>query len=84
MQENFSGSPFTNGLAVTPADSTNIGSNDYGYVLYIGTAGDLVVETIGGQDLTYANVAVGWFPVRVRKVKEATTADDIVAHFYGV
>lgn len=48
-------------------------------ILYVGTAGDVVVDTEGGETVTMANVA-GWMPVRVTKVyNSGTTASDITA-----
>lgn len=62
--------------AVTKSDVTDL----QGAALYIGTGGDLVVESENGNEVTFANVPDGSFmPVRVSKVKAATTASDIVA-----
>lgn len=55
------------------------GSN-YGCVLYVGTAGDVVVETIGGDIVTFSNVNSGQFlPIQVDKVLTSTTASNILA-----
>lgn len=56
------------------------GNNHQGCVLYIGTGGDLEVQTTGGDIVTLANVVSGQFiPVNVMKVRTATTAADILA-----
>jgi len=49
-------------------------------VLFIGTAGDVVVEDVGGNTNTYANIGDARdFSYQVKKVKTATTASDILA-----
>ena len=80
-------------LVVTPSDTNDIlnpGGNAavtpqspraLGCVLYVGTAGDLKVETIGGDVVTFTGVLAGSFiPVQVRKVYSTdTTAQNILA-----
>ncbi len=53
--------------AVTPHDSTNLAQEG---ILYIGGAGSaaLKVTTALGQDVAFAGVTVGWFPIRVKRV----------------
>lgn len=54
--------------------------NDLGCVLYIGTGGTLDVQTVGGDDVTFASVPSGtFFPVQVRKVYATSTASNIIA-----
>lgn len=70
--------------AVTPSDTADIlrdQENDCsGPTLYVGTGGSLVVITIAGDEVTFANVPDGTFiPVMVKRVKAATTATDILA-----
>lgn len=56
------------------------GNNHQGCVLYVGTGGDLEVETTGGDIVTLLNVSSGQFiPVNVMKVRTGTTAADILA-----
>lgn len=73
---------------VTKSDTVNIpdpaGGVNNGCVLYVGTAGTggvLRVLTIGGDDVTFKNVASGTFiPVQVLRVFSSTTsATDIIA-----
>lgn len=53
---------------------------NYGSVLYVGTAGDVTVETIGGDIVTFSNVNAGQFlPIQVDKVLTSTTASNILA-----
>ena len=80
-------------VAVTPSDTLDIlnpggdaavtpqSPRPLGCVLYVGGAGDLVVETIGGDVVTFAGVLAGSFiPVQVRKVlSTGTTATNILA-----
>jgi len=48
-------------------------------VLFVGTGGDVAVRTIGGNEVTFKNVADGSILyVMVDKVMEATTAEDII------
>ena len=55
--------------------------NQEGAVLYIGTAGNLKVTTVGGDDITFQGVNTGaFFPVNVVKVwATGTSADNIIA-----
>lgn len=56
------------------------GNNHQGCVLYIGGSGDLEVETVGGDIVTFVGVTAGQFiPVNVMKVRTGTTALDILA-----
>jgi|21_taG_2_1085346.scaffolds.fasta_scaffold31709_4 hypothetical protein len=52
-----------------------------GAVLYVGTGGNVAIETIGGDSVTLTGVISGSFlPVMVSKVKSTgTTASDIIA-----
>ena len=64
-------------VAVTKSDSTILEGNP---ILYVGVTGDLaVVPAVGSAVVTFKNVAVGWFPVQVKKVMAATTASEIIA-----
>tara|TARA_R110000803_G_scaffold54799_2_gene111588 strand:- start:868 stop:1371 length:504 start_codon:yes stop_codon:yes gene_type:complete len=60
---------------------TNYQDANNGCVLYIGTAGDLTVDTIAGsENVLFKSVPVGFFPVQVKKVySTGTVAKDIVA-----
>lgn len=71
-------------LAVTPSNTVNIlppgNGTELGCVLYVGKTGDLVVETVGGDTVTFKAVPAGMFvPVQVIKVLTTSTAEDIVA-----
>ncbi len=51
-----------------------------GYSLFVGTGGNLILETVNGQEVTLKNVANNsYVPLQVAKVKSGTTALDIVA-----
>ncbi len=62
---------------VIPADGTVIPETNY---LYVGVTGN-IVATCNGVDITFANVAVGYHPIRCTKVKAATTATNILAAY---
>lgn len=63
--------------SVTPSDVTDLN----GAALYIGTGGDVAVESENGNQVTFQNVDDGsWMPIRVNKVlATGTTATGIVA-----
>jgi hypothetical protein len=71
--------------SVTPSDTTNIpdiaGGSNNGCVLFVGTAGNLRVQTVGGDDITFNNINTGAFlPVQVVRVyATGTTAGNIIA-----
>ena len=74
--------------AVTPSDTDKVpsvatadGSGNRGNVLFVGSGGDLAVETVGGDQVTFKNINDGSFiPVHVIKVlATGTTASDIIA-----
>lgn len=71
--------------SVTPSNTTNIpsitGGTNNGCVLYVGGYGDLTVDTVGGDTVTFVGVNGGtFFPVQVTRVyATGTTAVDIIA-----
>jgi hypothetical protein len=69
--------------AVTPSNNDILppnGGQEVGCVLYVGTGGDLDVQTVGGDDVTFTGVPSGtFFPVQVRKVYATSVASDIIA-----
>jgi len=72
-------SPVVHGTLVTPNDS-----NDLGYpvrAIYVGGAGNAQVTLAGDSNpVTFTNLAVGWHPMRVRRVwATLTTATNILA-----
>ena len=78
--------PYQNAVAVTTSDTVNIAppatldANEPARALYIGTTGNLVVITAGGDTVTFNAVPVGILPVSVTRVKAtSTTASNIVA-----
>ncbi len=71
------GEPAKFGFTVTASDEMIL--TDLCRALYIGTGGTLVVEMFNGTTLSFLNVPAGQFmPIRVRKVKSATTASGII------
>lgn len=70
--------PSTNLLE--PPSSQLSGSQYAAATLYVGGSGDLSVQTEGGQTVTFVNVPIGFFPVKVVKVfLLGTSATNIVA-----
>ena len=71
--------------SVTPSDTANIpsvsGGTNNGCVLYIGGAGNVKVETVGGDEVTFVGINTGTFlPVQVVKVfATGTSATNILA-----
>ena len=69
-------------IGFAPGDDYIIyaGNNHQGCVLYIGSGGDLEVQTVGNDNVTFFNVVSGQFiPVNIMKVRAGTTASDIIA-----
>ena len=66
-------------VAVTPNDSSDL--TNAGAVLYIGVGGDVKVDTVSGDAVTFKNMADGAIlAVQVKKVyATGTSATDIVA-----
>jgi hypothetical protein len=73
-------SPAENAVAVTPHNSTDLAVASR--ALYIGGAGNISVETVGGQSaVVFAGISAGTIlPIRVTRVNStSTTATSIVA-----
>jgi hypothetical protein len=72
-------SPATRAVPVTPSDTVLL--DPVPRSLYVGGAGSLVVDTIGGDtSVTFLAVTSGTLlPLRVTRVYAATSATDIVA-----
>lgn len=71
--------PASNAFAVTPADGSNL--THAARALFVGGAGDIKVDTLGGDTVTFTGVLAGSIlPVRILKVyATGTTATNIVA-----
>lgn len=73
-------SPITGAAAVTPNDSTDLAETTVS--LYVGTAGTLKVTFEDDSTATYAAIAAGRHPLRVKRVwATGTSASNIVAEF---
>lgn len=69
-------SPAEGGFSITPSDDDLETATR---AIYVGGLGDLVIETISGDTITFANVPPGSIiPIRCKKVKAASTAENIV------
>jgi len=71
--------PASNAFAVTPNDSTDL--THAARALFVGGAGNVKVDTLGGDTVTFTGVLAGFvLPVRVLRVySTGTTATNIVA-----
>jgi hypothetical protein len=69
--------PAQRAFVVTPADA-DFADSLQARALYVGVTGDVRVTTVGGDDVTFTNVPVGFFPVSVKRVwSTGTTASGI-------
>ena len=68
----FPTEPAKNAAAVTPNDSTDL--TNVARALYIGVAGDVKVDTLGGDTVTLTAVPVGILPISVTRVYATGTA----------
>lgn len=70
--------PSTDLVAITPSDSTVFSPQLR--QIYVGSVGNVVVETVSGTTITFNAVPAGSFigPFFVSKVKAATTAGNLV------
>lgn len=68
----------TDGVAVTPSDSTVLTTTR---AIFVGGAGNLSVTMASGNNLVLTGVIAGsWLPLRVTKVRStSTTATNIAA-----
>jgi hypothetical protein len=71
--------PADDAVAVTPSDSTDLATVTR--ALYVGGAGAVAVQMLGGEEVTFAAVPAGTvLPVRVQRVMASgTTATLIIA-----
>ena len=70
-------SPITGAFAITPNDSADL--SEMTVNLYIGTAGTAKLTMFDGSVVTYANLAAGRHPLRVKRVwATGTSATGIV------
>jgi hypothetical protein len=71
--------PAVSAAAVTPNTTTDLPRSP-ARSLYVGGAGNLVVDTAEGQTVTFTGVPAGFIlPVSVRRVRATSTATNIVA-----
>lgn len=70
--------PAENAFDVTPNDSADLSQFTRG--LYLGNAGDVKVDTIGGDTVTFTSLSAGVIhPIRVARVyATGTTATNII------
>jgi len=69
---------YSKATAITPSAN----AIDETHAIYVGSAGDLVVE-IGGSEVTFSSIPAGIYELRVTKVLEGTAAGGIVALYRG-
>jgi hypothetical protein len=64
--------PFENAVAVTPSDSADLSFTTRG--LYVGVAGAVKVDMVGSGTVTFAEMPVGFYPLRVTRVYATVTS----------
>jgi len=70
--------PFENAAAVTASDSADLAFATRG--LYVGSPGAVKVDMVGSGTVTFADLAIGFYPLRVTRVYAAgTAASSIIA-----
>jgi hypothetical protein len=71
-------SPGASAIAITPNNTDAL--EKISRAIYIGGAGNLTVEMLGGQTVTFVGLSAGCLlPIRVNKVLTSTTATNLVA-----
>lgn len=69
-----------NALAVTPSDSTDLARVG---ILYVGGAGNVVVDTASGQTVTFTGVPAGTIlPIQVKRVRATSTTATAILTLY--
>lgn len=83
MPDSFSGragalnGPADSGFAITPNDVAEFSHPTR--AIYVGNGGDVAVELLSGEELTFANAPQGsMLPIRVVKVLTETTASALL------
>lgn len=72
------GAPGVRWYSVTPNDNTDL--DPIPRALYVGVTGDLALVDVDGTAVTFVAAAVGYHPLRPRRVKSTgTTATSVVA-----
>tara|TARA_R100000935_G_C2815352_1_gene157037 strand:+ start:919 stop:1428 length:510 start_codon:yes stop_codon:yes gene_type:complete len=84
LNENLFPTAGQNYIIYSASSVLNLQDANNGCVLYIGTTGNVTVDTVAGSTATkkvlFSSVPVGFFPIQVTKVyEEGTTASKIVA-----
>jgi len=70
--------PVRNAETVVPDDASDLSTVTR--AIYVGLTGDIRATLVGGSDVTFRSLPVGWHPIRVQKIwATGTTASDIVA-----
>lgn len=70
--------PLENAASVTTHDTNDLANVTR--VLYIGSPGAVKVDMVGGGTVTFADLAIGFYPLRVSRVyATGTAASDIIA-----
>lgn len=76
--EGATANPAGHAEAVTPSDTAEL--TILSRALWVGVTGNVKVTMKDGSVVTFANLPVGWHPLRVKQVWSAsTTASSIVA-----
>jgi len=84
MADNFASwkagleSPAEYAVEITPSNDTDLAISTRG--IYVGVAGDLKIDTVGGSTVIFVNLAAGIIhPIRAKRIHATgTDADDII------
>lgn len=76
--------PFRHAISITP-DDNNDNAKYKGFptvMVYVGVAGDLKVDLVGGATITIKNAPVGYHPIQVDRVYSTGTAASQILGWY--
>jgi hypothetical protein len=69
------------GAVITPNDGADIAQNSK--AVYIGGAGNLNVDLVGGQTVLFSGIPAGtWLPIRVKRVRATSTTATLIVALY--
>ena len=74
-------SPYSHAFAITPNNTVDL--DVFTRAIYVGGAGNIRVDTIGGEEVLFTGLAVGdILPVRVKRVYATNTTATLMIGLY--